>query len=52
MRRSASPSRSSVLRQKLQIALAEALEANSTCAPQLGQAAVQRRCGVVLSTKI
>ena len=39
MRRSASPSRTSVLRQKLQTALADAAEAKSTGAPQLGQAA-------------
>jgi len=39
MRRSASPSRTSVLRQKLHTALAEAAEANSTGAPQFGQAA-------------
>src|SRR6218665_4129578 len=42
--RSDSPSRSSVLRQKLQTALLDAAEANSTGAPQFGQAAVQRRC--------
>jgi len=39
MRRSASPSRTSVLRQKLHTALLDAAEANSTGAPQLGQAA-------------
>jgi hypothetical protein len=39
MRRSASPSRTRVLRQKLQTALADAAEANSTGAPQLGHAA-------------
>jgi len=39
MRKSAWPSRTSVLRQKLQTALAEAAEANETGAPQLGQAA-------------
>ena len=39
MRRSASPSRTSVLRQKLQTALADAADANSTGAPQFGQAA-------------
>jgi len=47
MRRSASPSRTSVLRQKLQTALADAAEANSTGAPQLGQAARYARCGDV-----
>ncbi len=39
MRLSASPSRTSVLRQKLQTALALAAEANSTGAPQFGHAA-------------
>src|SRR5437868_11629886 len=44
MRSSASPSRSSVLRQKPQTAVVDAALANSTGAPQLGQAARQRRC--------
>jgi hypothetical protein len=39
MRCSASPSRTSVLRQKPQTALAEAADAKSTGAPQLGHAA-------------
>jgi hypothetical protein len=39
MRCSASPSRTNVLRQKPHTALAEAAEANSTGAPQLGHAA-------------
>jgi hypothetical protein len=43
MRRSVSPSRSKVLRQKLQTALADAAEAKSTGAPQPGQAARQAR---------
>jgi len=38
-RLSASPSRTSVLRQKLHTALAEAADRNSTGAPQLGHAA-------------
>jgi hypothetical protein len=45
MRRSVSPSRASVLRQKLQIALADAAERNSTGAPQFGHAARQARWG-------
>jgi hypothetical protein len=36
-----------VLRQKLHTALADAAEANSTGAPQLGQAARYVRCGEV-----
>jgi hypothetical protein len=47
MRRSASPSRTKVLRQKLHTALADAAEANSTGAPQFGHAARYARCGVV-----
>jgi len=39
MRRSCSPSRTKLLRQKLHTALVEASEANSNGAPQLGQAA-------------
>jgi hypothetical protein len=39
MRRSAAPSRTIVLRQKLQTAKAEAAERNSTGAPQFGHAA-------------
>jgi hypothetical protein len=39
MRRSASPSRTSVLRQKLHTAPADAADAKSTGAPQFGQAA-------------
>ena len=38
MRRNASPSRTSVLRQKLHTALADAAERNSTGAPQFGHA--------------
>jgi hypothetical protein len=50
MRRSVSPSRNSVERQKLQTALAEAAEANSTDAPQFGHAARQTRCDPVAKT--
>ena len=39
MRRSASPSRTSVERQKLHTALADAAERNSTVPPQFGHAA-------------
>src|ERR1700749_4968181 len=45
--RSDSPSRTSVLRQKLQTALADAADRNSTGAPQFGQAARQARCDEV-----
>jgi hypothetical protein len=52
MRRSASPSRTSVLRQKLQTALADAAEANSTGAPQFGHAARQARLGARPTTSV
>jgi hypothetical protein len=45
MRRKLSPSRSTVLRQYEQTALAEAADANGTGAPQFGQGACQRRWG-------
>jgi hypothetical protein len=41
-----------MLRQKLQTALAEAAEANSTGAPQFGHAARYARCGDVAKTKV
>jgi hypothetical protein len=43
--RSASPSRTTVLRQKLQMANADAWETKSTGAPQFGQAARYARWG-------
>jgi hypothetical protein len=51
MRRSVSPSRTSVLRQKLHTALADAVDANSTAAPQFGHAARYARCGVVATRR-
>src|SRR3954468_7960364 len=45
--RSDSPSRTSVLRQKLQTAVDDDAERKSTGAPQLGHAARQARCGAV-----
>ena len=45
MRRSDSPSRARVLRQKLQTAMGDAADVKSTGAPQLGQAARQARWG-------